>query len=102
MNHRPVGQGASAPRPRAGPFAHPAASAPSRRQYRKSYRWLQQPAIVREGFLAIAKADQTISFAAPGDQTWIRVGDRPTELKPGWCLRIGQRILVYQKATPAQ
>jgi hypothetical protein len=40
--------------------------------------------------------------AAPGDQTWIRVGDRPTELKPGWCLRIGQRILVYQKATPAQ
>ena len=40
--------------------------------------------------------------AAPGDETWIRVGDRPTELKPGWCLRIGQRILVYQKASSVQ
>jgi hypothetical protein len=40
--------------------------------------------------------------AAPGDERWIRVGDRPTELKPGWCLRIGQQILVYQKASSAQ
>jgi FHA domain len=40
--------------------------------------------------------------AASGDETWIRVGDRPTELRPGWCLRIGQRILVYQKASSAQ
>jgi pSer/pThr/pTyr-binding forkhead associated (FHA) protein len=40
--------------------------------------------------------------AAPGDQTWIRVGERPIELKPGWCVRIGQRILVYQKASSAQ
>jgi hypothetical protein len=40
--------------------------------------------------------------AAPGDQAWHRVGDRPTELKPGWSLRIGQRILVYQKASSAQ
>jgi hypothetical protein len=41
-------------------------------------------------------------IAAPGDATWIRVGDRPTELKPGWCLRIGQRILAYQKPSSAQ
>jgi hypothetical protein len=40
--------------------------------------------------------------AAPGDESWIRVGDRPTELKPGWCMRIGQQILVYQKASSAQ
>jgi hypothetical protein len=40
--------------------------------------------------------------AAPGDERWIRVGDRPTELKPGWSLRIGQRILVYQKQSSAQ
>jgi hypothetical protein len=40
--------------------------------------------------------------AAPGDETWVRVGDRPVELKPGGCLRIGQRILVYQKTSPAQ
>ena len=41
-------------------------------------------------------------LAAPGDATWMRVGDQPTELKPGWCLRVGQRILVYQKAPSAQ
>jgi hypothetical protein len=41
-------------------------------------------------------------LAAPGDQTWTRVGERPTEVKPGWCIRIGERILVYQRATPAQ
>jgi hypothetical protein len=40
--------------------------------------------------------------AAPGDATWTRVGDQPTTLKPGWCVRIGQRILVYQKANSAQ
>jgi hypothetical protein len=40
--------------------------------------------------------------AAPGTESWVRVGDRPTELKPGWCLRIGQRILVYQKQSSAQ
>ena len=40
--------------------------------------------------------------AAPGDATWTRVGNQPVALKPGWCLRIGQRILVYQKASSAQ
>ncbi len=41
-------------------------------------------------------------IAAPGDATWIRISDQHTELKPGWCLRIGQRILVYRKANSAQ
>jgi FHA domain len=40
--------------------------------------------------------------AAPGDATWSRVGEQPMALKPGWCLRIGQRILMYQKASSAQ
>jgi hypothetical protein len=40
--------------------------------------------------------------AAPGDATWRRVGEQPMALKPGWCLRIGQRILMYQKASSAQ
>jgi hypothetical protein len=40
--------------------------------------------------------------AAPGDATWIRVGAQPTEIKPGWCLRVGQQILVYQKASSGQ
>ncbi|MEV6065277.1 FHA domain-containing protein [Nocardia sp. NPDC052001] len=34
--------------------------------------------------------------AAPGAQEWIRVGQRPMELKPGWSLRVGDRILTYQ------
>lgn len=34
--------------------------------------------------------------AAPGAQDWIRVGQRPVELKPGWSLRIGGRILTYR------
>ncbi|MFF2552273.1 FHA domain-containing protein [Nocardia sp. NPDC058058] len=33
--------------------------------------------------------------AAPGAQEWIRVGQRPMELKPGWSLRVGDRILTY-------
>jgi hypothetical protein len=41
-------------------------------------------------------------LAAPGDASWIRVGDQPTEIKPGWYLRVGQRILVYQKQTAAE
>ena len=41
-------------------------------------------------------------IAAPGDVAWIRLGDQPTELKPGGCVRIGQRILVYRKASSAQ
>ncbi|MCU1648487.1 MAG: hypothetical protein JWN03_8762 [Nocardia sp.] len=34
--------------------------------------------------------------AAPG-QDWIRVGQRPAELKPGWSLRVGDRILTYRQ-----
>ncbi|MFC9997060.1 FHA domain-containing protein [Nocardia sp. NPDC127526] len=34
--------------------------------------------------------------AAPGAADWIRVGQRPIELKPGWSVRIGQRILTYR------
>ncbi len=41
--------------------------------------------------------------AAPGDTTWTKVSEQqPTALRPGWCLRIGQRVLVYQKASSAQ
>ncbi|MEU0544157.1 FHA domain-containing protein [Nocardia sp. NPDC005978] len=38
--------------------------------------------------------------AAPGAQDWIRVGQRPHELKPGWSLRIGARILTYRPEQP--
>ncbi|WP_405132781.1 FHA domain-containing protein [Nocardia sp. NBC_01388] len=34
--------------------------------------------------------------AAPG-QDWIRVGQRPSELKAGWSVRVGDRILTYHQ-----
>ncbi|MFE3256500.1 FHA domain-containing protein [Nocardia sp. NPDC059229] len=39
--------------------------------------------------------------AAPGAADWVRVGQRPTELKAGWSLRIGERILTYRTAQAA-
>jgi hypothetical protein len=41
-------------------------------------------------------------IAAPGAATWTRVGGQPMALRPGWCLRIGARILTYQATGPAQ
>ncbi|WP_433565217.1 FHA domain-containing protein [Nocardia sp. CA-151230] len=40
--------------------------------------------------------------AAPGAADWVRVGQRPTELKAGWSLRIGERVLTYRTAQAAQ
>ncbi|BEK86051.1 hypothetical protein [Nocardia seriolae] len=36
--------------------------------------------------------------AAPGAAEWVRVGQRPMELKAGWSLRIGERVLTYRTA----
>jgi pSer/pThr/pTyr-binding forkhead associated (FHA) protein len=41
-------------------------------------------------------------IAAPGDREWTRIGTTETEVKAGWCIRIGKRILAYQKADGAQ
>ncbi|WP_281202168.1 FHA domain-containing protein [Nocardia jejuensis] len=35
-------------------------------------------------------------IAAPGAADWVRIGQRPVELKPDWSLRIGERILTYR------
>jgi hypothetical protein len=40
--------------------------------------------------------------AAPGASTWTRVGVQPMLLQPGWCLRIGEKILTYQVTGSAQ
>ena len=35
-------------------------------------------------------------IAAPGAKDWTRIGPTPTELEPGWSLRVGERILTYR------
>jgi hypothetical protein len=40
-------------------------------------------------------------IAPPGAKGWTEIGTTPTELAPGWSLRIGQRILTYYGATSA-
>jgi hypothetical protein len=40
--------------------------------------------------------------AAPGASEWTRVGVQPVVLQPGWCLRIGAKMLTYQATGPAQ
>jgi hypothetical protein len=41
-------------------------------------------------------------IAAPGAAAWTRVGEQPMLLQPGWCLRIGAKMLTYQATGPAQ
>ena len=41
-------------------------------------------------------------IAAPGASEWTRVGVQPAVLQPGWCLRIGAKMLTYQATGPAQ
>ena len=57
------------------------------------------------GNLVLVRDAQTAGgtyIAAPGDQVWTQIGDRPVELKPGCYLRIGQKILTYDMSTTAQ
>jgi hypothetical protein len=37
-------------------------------------------------------------IAAPGAKTWTEISSTPTELGPGWSLRVGERILTYRGA----
>lgn len=37
-------------------------------------------------------------IAPPGAKEWIQIGTTPTELQPGWSVRVGKRILTYHQA----
>jgi hypothetical protein len=37
--------------------------------------------------------------AAPGDETWARVGEEPVELPPTWSIRVGNQVFTYVPGT---
>ena len=37
-------------------------------------------------------------IAPPGADTWTKIGTTPTELEPGWTLRVGAQIFTYRSA----
>ena len=40
-------------------------------------------------------------MAAPGDESWTRVGEEPTELPPAWSMRVGNLVFTHVAATAA-
>jgi hypothetical protein len=41
-------------------------------------------------------------IAPPGAKAWIQIGITPTELQPGWSLRVGERTLTYHRGGQPQ
>ncbi|MFD6161557.1 FHA domain-containing protein [Nocardia sp. NPDC060256] len=47
-------------------------------------------------FVRDATATSGTYIAPPGTDQWTRIGTDPTELRPGWSVRISERVLTYR------
>ncbi|WP_433662872.1 FHA domain-containing protein [Nocardia sp. CA-128927] len=47
-------------------------------------------------FVRDATATSGTFIAPPGTDQWTRIGTSPTELRPGWSVRISERVLTYR------
>lgn len=47
-------------------------------------------------FVRDATATSGTFIAPPGADEWTRIGSSPTELRPGWSVRISERVLTYR------
>jgi hypothetical protein len=56
-----------------------------------AYIWMDRGVV----FVRDASTPAGTFIAAPGAKDWTRIGPAPTQLEPGWSLRIGEHILTY-------
>jgi pSer/pThr/pTyr-binding forkhead associated (FHA) protein len=53
--------------------------------------------------VVVVRDGSTVSgtyLAEPGAEGWTRITTRPTEIPPGWHLRIGTKIFVFEPTLP--